>query len=103
MCRVRQVGTVQRIRVRKHGHGLVERDPMFSEVGNRLARVPREHNSVYTQRLHLRDLSAAWLATFLVTVTKNSWRTYTLRYFGVAVRRRRVLTRLSSAQLAAVP
>jgi GNAT superfamily N-acetyltransferase len=49
--RWRQVGTVQRIRVRKHGHGLVERDPVFSEVGKRLARVPLEHNSVYTKRL----------------------------------------------------
>ena len=51
LCRVRQVGTVQRIRVRKHGHGLVERDPVFSEVGNSLVRVPLEHNSVYTTRL----------------------------------------------------
>ena len=47
MCRVRRVGTIQRIRVRKHGHGLVERDPVFSEVGDSLARVPLEHNSVY--------------------------------------------------------
>ena len=50
MRRVRHVGTIQCIRVRKHGQGLIERDPVFAEVGNSLTGVPLEHNSVYTKR-----------------------------------------------------
>ena len=56
MGRVLHIGTIEGLRIREDGRGLVEGDAVLREIGRRLCRVPLEHAgfSIYKSPSQLR-------------------------------------------------